>query len=222
MAKKTEDNKQELEQLTATESFFDKNKKYLMIAGGALLVIVVGFIAYQKTVVEPHSEESNDAYWNAFYEYQFNDSTELAYDGNDNFSGFEELSSDYDGTPGGEIATYGMATHAMDNGEWDDALSYLEDCDFDDIILGNMVLGMMGDCYVELEDYATAAEKFEEAAAREPNEFTTPMFLKKAGLVYETLGQNEQAVLAYQKIKDNWSEAVEASDIDKYIVRAQN
>lgn len=222
MAKKTEDNKQELEQLTATESFFDKNKKYLIIAGGALLVIIVGFIAYQKAVVEPHAEESNDAYWNAFYEYQFNDSTELAYEGNDNFSGFEELSSDYDGTPGGEIATYGMATHAMDNGEWDDALSYLEDCDIDDIMLGNIVLGMMGDCYVELEDYETAAEKFEEAAAREPNEFTTPMYLKKAGLVYETLGQNDQAIVAYQKIKDNWSEAVEASDIDKYIVRAQN
>lgn len=222
MAKKTEDNKQELEQLTATESFFDKNKKYLIIAGGALLVIIVGFIAYQKVVVEPHAEESNDEYWSAFYEYQFNDSTELAYDGNDNFSGFEELSSEYDGTPGGEIATYGMATHAMDNGEWDEALSYLEDCDFDDIIIGNIVIGMMGDCYVELEDYETAAEKFEEAAAREPNEYTTPMYLKKAGLVYETLGQNEQAVAAYQKIKDDWSEAVEASDIDKYIVRAQN
>ena len=48
------------------------------------------------------------------------------------------------------------------------------------------------------------------------------MYLKKAGLVYEELGDMEAAVKVYTEIKDNWSNAPEAADIDKYIVRAQN
>ena len=192
------------------------------MGGGAIVVIVLGFFVYQQFVTKPHAEDSQDAYWNAFYEYQSNDTTELAYTGNEYFDGFEDLASEYDGTPGGEISNYAMATHAMEKGEWDNALSYLDDCDFDDVMIGTLVIGMKGDCYVELGDYDEAATQFEEAAIREENEFTSPMFLKKAGLVYEELGDLTSAVEAYQKIKDNWSESAEATDIDKYIVRAQN
>ena len=222
MAKKNETTIEEQEQLTATESFFDKNKKYLFIGGGAIVAIVLGYFAYNQLVSKPHIEESHEAYWNAFYEYQENDSLGLAVTGNENFQGFEDVASEYDGTPGGEIANYALATTAMEKQEWDNALAYLEDCDFEDVMIGTMVIGMKGDCNVELGNYEEAAKYFEEAAKREPNEYTSPMFLKKAGLVYEELGDMESAVNAYQKIKDEWASAVEASDIDKYIVRAQN
>lgn len=222
MAKKNETQIEQQEQLTATESFFDKNKKYLFIGGGAIVAIVLGYFAYNQLVTKPHIEESHEAYWNAFYEYQENDSTGLAITGNENFQGFEDIASEYDGTPGGEIANYALATTAMEKGEWDNALGYLEECDFEDVMIGTLVIGMKGDCNVELGNYEEAAKYFEEAAKREQNEFTTPLFLKKAGLVYEEMGDMESAVTAYQKIKDNWSEAVEASDIDKFIVRAQN
>ena len=118
MAKKNENTGDELEKLTGTEHFFDKNKKFLIIGGVALVVIVVGFISYQKVVTEPFVEESHDAYWNAFYEWQYNDTTELAYDGNDLFMGMDEISSEYEGTAAGEIGSYAMATHAMEKGEW--------------------------------------------------------------------------------------------------------
>ncbi|MCB9223038.1 MAG: tetratricopeptide repeat protein [Crocinitomicaceae bacterium] len=222
MAKKNDTNREELEQLTATESFFDRYKKVLIIGASAIVVIVLGVIIYQKFVTEPKIEASQDAYWNAFYEYQNGDSTELAYEGNENFAGFIEVADEYDGTPGGEIANYALATHAMEKQQWEEALGYLEACDFEDVMLGTLVIGMMGDCYVEMGEYATAAEKFEEAAAREENEFTSPMFLKKAGLVYEELGDRESAIKAYQKIKDNWSLSVEANDIDKYIAKIQS
>ena len=222
MAKKNESNTDELDQLTPTEGFFDKYKNYLMIGGGAIVVIVLGTVMYQQFVTKPHIEESHDAYWNAFYEYQSNDTTELAFTGNEYFDGFEYLADEYDGTSAGEISNYAMATHSMEKGEWDNALSYLDDCDFDDVMLGTLVLGLKGDCFVELGDYDQALSQFEEAASREKNEFTTPMFLKKAGLVHEELGDMVSAVESYQKIKDNWSTSNEAKDIDKHIVRAKN
>lgn len=222
MAKQNEKNTTELDQLTGTESFFDKYKKYLLIGGVAIVVLVIGFFSYKQFVSKPHEEASHEAYWNAFYEYQADDSTGLAFTGNEQFEGFESISSKYEGTSGGNIANYALATDAMEKGEWDMALGYLDKSDFDDVMLGTLVIGMKGDCNVELGNLEKAANLFKEAAAREENEFTSPMFLKKAGLVYEELGDLASAVKVYQEIKDNWSEAPEAADIDKYIVRAQN
>lgn len=212
---------EELEELTSTESFIDKYRKPLIIGGGAIVVIVLGFIGYHKFVSEPHEEESRDAYWNAFYEFE-KDSLDLAINGNENFSGMEEVADEYAGTSGGDIANYSLGIAAMEKGEFDNAISYFDECDFEDIVMGSMVIGLKGDCYVELDDYESAVDMFEEAAQREQNEFTSPMYLKKAGLTYEALGNMDKALEAYQKIKDNWENSEEAIDIDKYIARAQN
>lgn len=222
MAKKTNNKAVETDELTSTESFFDKNKKVLMYAGIGVVVLILGYIGYQKFVAEPHYEESQDAYWNAFYDFENGDTTKSFITGNENYMGFEEISSEYAGTPGGNIANYAMGVTAMDEGKYEEAIAYFEEVEFDDVMLGTLTIGLIGDCYVELGQYEEAVAKFEEAAEREPNEYTSPMFLKKAGLVYQELNQNDKAVIAYQKIKDEWSTSAEGADIDKYIIRAQN
>ena len=222
MAKnKKQVNTEEFEELTSTENFIDQYKKPLLIGGGAIIAIVLGIIGYQKLISEPHELESKDAYWNAFYEFE-KDSLNLAVNGNENFAGMEEVAADYSGTSGGNIANYTLGIAAMERGEFDNAVGYFDACDFEDIVMGSMVIGLKGDCHIEMDDYSTAADLFEEAADREANEFTTPMYLKKAGLAYEALGETDKALAAYQKIKDNWENSEEAADIDKYITRAQN
>lgn len=212
----------ELTELTATESFFDRNKKILLYGGIGLVVIIIGWLGYVKLISEPHAAESQDSYWNAFYAFEQGDTSGVAISGNENFMGFEAIADEYAGTPGGNIANYAMGVTAMEKGDFEGALAYLEEVEFEDVILGTLVIGLQGDCYVEMGQYEDAAAKFEEAAAREANEYTSPMFLKKAGLVYQEMGDNEKAVLAYQKIKDEWSTSSEGQDIDKYLIRAQN
>ncbi|NOQ74965.1 MAG: hypothetical protein GQ574_23330 [Crocinitomix sp.] len=211
----------ELDQLTSTESFIDKYKNPLIIGVGALVVIVLGIIGYQKFISEPHELESREAYWPAYYEFE-QDSTALAITGSEDFDGMEYVADEYSGTSGGNIANYTMALAAMKEAQYQDALDYFDECDFDDIIVGSMVLGLKGDCYVELDDFSAAAEMFEDAAEREVNEFTSPMYLLKAGLTYEALDQNNDALTAYEKIKNDWSKSDEALDIDKYIARVKN
>ena len=48
------------------------------------------------------------------------------------------------------------------------------------------------------------------------------MYLKKAGLVYEKLGQYDKALAAYKKIKSEYSKTTVGTSIDKYISRAEN
>lgn len=222
MAKKNTQNKAaEIVDLTSTESFIDKYKKPLLIGGGALVVIVLGVIGYKAFVSGPKEEKSLEAYWPAFYAFE-NDSLELAANGDDTFEGMISVADKYSGTSGGDIANYTLGVAAMERGDFKEAISYFEECGFDDAIVGTLVIGLIGDCYVELDQFEDAVDKFEDAAEREVNEFTTPMMLKKAGLVYEALGNKKGALDAYEKIKKDWQGTEEATDIEKYIARVEN
>jgi tetratricopeptide (TPR) repeat protein len=212
----------ELDKLTGTESFIDQYRKPLIFGGVGVVVIILAIIGYQKMVSEPRELESQDAYWNAFYDFQNNDTTGAVISGTDSYLGMEDVANDYAGTSGGNIASYILAVKAMENSDFEGALTYLDDCDFEDVMVGSLVIGLKGDCNVEMGDYDAAAELFVQAAEREENEFTSPMFLKKAGLTYEELGQNDKAVEMYQKIKAEWPLSREGVEIDKYLIRAQN
>ncbi len=211
----------ELDQLTSTENFIDKYKKPIIIGAGAVVVIILGIVGYQKLIAGPHEDESKEVYWNAFYEFE-QDSLNTAITGNENFDGMEDIANDFAGTSGGDIANYTLGVAAMRNADFQSAIDYFDECNFEDVVVGSILRGLKGDCYVELDDFQAAAEEFEKAASWEENEFTTPMYLKKAGLAYEALGDNSNALTVYQKIKDNWMSNTNYADIDKYIARAQN
>lgn len=222
MAKKNRESQiEEVEALTSTENFIDKYKNAIMIGGGAIVVVVLGIIGYQKLVAEPNEIASQEAYWPAFYEFE-KDSMQLAANGNEMFDGMLDVADEYSGTSGGNIANYTLAIGAMRAGNFEEAIEYLDECDFDDVMMGSLVLGLKGDCYVELDQNEDAVNYFEKAAAREQNDYTSPMYLKKAGLTYEALNQPEDALNAYLKIKNDWPESEEATDIDKYIARVEN
>ncbi|MFK8039463.1 MAG: tol-pal system YbgF family protein [Crocinitomicaceae bacterium] len=225
MAKKQNSRKEkvnaEAAELTGTENFLDKNKNMFLIIGGGVLAILIGYIGYQKFVKEPKAAESQEELWAAFYDFE-NDSTANAIDGKDYYMGMSELSEEYSGTTGGDIANYAMGVMKMKDGEFQEALDYLEACSFDDVMVGNLCLGLQGDCLVELEDLDGAAKVFEKAANREINEFTTPMFLKKAGLVREELGDKTAANKHYNRIKEEYSTTDFGTDIDKYIGRTNS
>jgi len=49
----------------------------------------------------------------------------------------------------------------------------------------------------------------------------SPVYLKKAGLVNESLNQLDKAEKNYTAIKEKYPKSPEAADIDKYLARVQ-
>jgi len=209
----------EFEELTTTENFFDKNKNILIFGGVGIIVVLLGFLGFNKFVSEPNNIESQIEIASAMYDFE-SDSTDAAVNGTNGNLGFEEAADEYNGTSGGDIANYSMGIISMEKGEFETALDYFGNCGFEDVMVANLCIGLQGDCYVELGEYAKAVDFFEKAAAREANEFTSPMYLKKAGLAYEALENYSKAIIAYTKIKDNYPQSTEGGDIQKYIERA--
>jgi len=209
----------EFEELTSTENFFDKYKNSIILGGVGIVVVLLGFLGYKKFVSEPNNVESQIEIASAMYDFE-SDSLTAAVNGVNGNMGFEEAADEYNGTTGGDIANYSMGIISMEKGEFETALEYFGECGFEDVMVANLCLGLQGDCYVELNEYAKSVDFFEKAAAREANEYTTPMYLKKAGLAYEALEDYSKAITVYTKIKDNYPQSTEGADIQKYIERA--
>ena len=70
--------------------------------------------------------------------------------------------------------------------------------------------------YIELKE---AVDYYNTAAQLSVNDFTTPIFMFKAGQAYEMLGQNEKALEIYKAIETEYNKSNEARKIEKYITR---
>jgi TolA-binding protein len=80
---------------------------------------------------------------------------------------------------------------------------------------------MLGDAYSELKDYGKAETYYKKASEKSKNSLTTPLFLKKLGLVYEEQKDFDSALDVYKTIKQEYPQSSEATIIDAYIARAE-
>ena len=101
-------------------------------------------------------------------------------------------------------------------GDFAAATEYLAKFDAKDLNVEPAALQLLGDAYVNMEEYGKAAKAFG-AAANSGNELIAPMSLKKLGFVQMELGNNAAAKKAFEAIKNDYPMSAEAQDIDKYI-----
>ncbi len=186
---------------------------------GVALVAVLGYAAFKMYYLEPKEKEAQAAIFQAQNWFAM-DSFDLALKGQGNYSGFEAVAEEYGLTKAGNLAHYCAGICYMRKGEFQNALDQLNDFSTDNKMVAPLAEGLKGDAYVELNELEKGAKHYMKAANMSKNKLTSPMFLKKAGLVFEELKNYGDAIDAYEKIKKDFADANEAQDIDKYIARA--
>ena len=204
--------------VSATERFFNENKKTIWCAVAAVLVIGLGILAYNKFIYQPNCVEAMQQSYPAEMSFQ-NGEYELALNGDGNVLGLADVISEY-GSKAGAAVFMEAGVCALQLGQYEDALSYLKRYNGKEPILAARAIACQGDAYVALENYPEAVAAYRKAAATADNEFASA-YLLKAGLVYEQMGDNAKAVECYEIIKDKYAGTPEGYEIDKYITRAQ-
>ncbi|APD07826.1 hypothetical protein UJ101_02326 [Flavobacteriaceae bacterium UJ101] len=204
-----------------SEQFLEKNAKPISIVFGVLLAIVLAYFAYVKLYQEPQNQVATKDLYNAKVELD-KDSLNLALDGQSGgYIGLNEIKEKYSGTNAGNLANYYAAVANYKQGDYSKAFDNLNAFDANDEILAAMKIGMQGDCLVQTAEYEKALEYYQNAANARDNEFTTPMYLLKAGKLALTLNKKDQALKFFTQIKEQYGESNYATDIDKYIARAK-
>lgn len=201
------------------EDFYHKNKKQLTYVLAALVVIIGGYVAYDQLYVSPMEDEAQKEIYHA-QQYFDIDSFSLALNGNDKFKGFGAIADEYGSSKAGNLAHYYAGICNLRLGKYQEAIDHLESFSTDNKMISPMAEGAIGDAYVELGDLDKGVKHYVKAARMSKNKLTSPIFYKKAGLVYEEQKEYAEAVSVYETIKKDFSESQEAQDIDKYIARA--
>lgn len=208
------------EALSKTERFIEKNQKTILYVVAGIAVIILGFWYYFKYYLPQRDEEAQkQMFWAERYFEK--DSLDLALNGDGINLGFLDIIDEYGSTKSGNLAHYYSGICLLKQGQYEDAIDYLEDFDSDDQIVGPMAEGAIGDAYMELGDNDKALKQYLKAANMQDNQFSTPLYLMKAGWTYELMENYAEALKLYERIRTDYYNSVEWRDIEKYIARAK-
>ncbi len=222
MSKKKETGKgiENVEQtLTQTEQFLEQNYKPLLYALIGL-VVVVGIFWLIKMWSGKQDEEAQSQMFTA-EKYFGQDSLKLALNGDGNNLGFIDIADQYKMTKSGKLANFYAGICLMHLGQFEEAVDYLNKYTLKDEVLAPEAKGLIGDVNVELGDNEAGVKYYLEAADLADNSFHTPIYLMKAGMIYEIEGKYADALKLYERIQDKYSESNEGRSIDKYIARVK-
>ena len=218
------------EALSKTELWIENNQKTLWIILIALLVVafaIYGFSRYRakrnetaKNLSFPSEisfeEKATQAVDFASY-YVENENYATALNGDGENVGLLDIVNTYGSTKAGKLAAYYAGVCYVKQGNYNEAIEYLKKYTNDDKVLAPMALGLIGDCYMQLGDQDNAVSYYEKSTKKNPNEFTTPMFLQKLGMTYEIMGNNAKALETYKSLKKDFPNSNEAFEISKNI-----
>ncbi len=207
------------ETLTKTEHFLEENYKVLL-TGLAVIVAIVGLVWLGKLYLGKRGDEAQAQMYQA-QKYLEMDSLKLALNGDGNYLGFLDIAKDYKLTNSGNLARYSAGICYLHLGEYQEAIDMLNKYSKKDKVIGSLAIGATGDAYVELGNLEKGVDLYIEAADYAKNTFNTPLFLMKAGELYELTGKYAEALSVYERIESEYPESTEGSTIDKYIARVK-
>lgn len=204
--------------LSTSEAFIEKNQRQILIGVGIIIAMVLIILSVRNFYLQPRAIAAENE-MPAAQMYFANGNFERALNG-DEFTtiGFRAIATDFRMTRSGNLAAAYAGISYFRLGDFNNAIKFLSRFNGRDSYLTASVIGLIGDSYVELGEVARAIGYFERAANMK-NDVMSPIFLKKAGLAHESLGNLTRAAASFQRIKDLYPDSQEAADIDKYIAR---
>lgn len=208
------------ESLSTAGMWIEKNQNAIEWTILCVVLVVFGWVLLNTYVIKPkHIEASNENAKAVVYFAQGD--FEKALNGDEaECLGFEEIADKYGYFQEGELAALYAGICYYQLGDYEQAAVYLKKFKANDVNISPAAYQLLGDAYVQLEEYSKAVAAFE-SAAKSGNEIIAPMSLKKAGLVYLEQGKKSAAKKAFEAIKNNYPASNEAQDIDKFIALSE-
>ena len=219
---------QNAENISKSEAFLLKNKKTIMYAVIALIVIIAGVILYNNFVKAPREAKASTELAKGqtlFSNMQF----DKALNGDSTgYAGFVKIASDYSSTPAGNLANLYAGLCYANLDKWEDAVKFLDKYSpANDEMVSPAAVAALGNAYAHVKQLDKAVDALKKAAKmadsqalENTNNSLSPTFLIQAAVILESQNKKDEALKIYQDIKKKYVNSAVSSEIDKYIERA--
>ncbi|MDL2320444.1 tetratricopeptide repeat protein [Alistipes sp. OttesenSCG-928-B03] len=203
-----------------TEQYIINNGKKLLNIVIVIVLVIGGYMAYKHWYQAGRADKAAALMFVAQQNFA-EGMWEVALDGDGNNAGFLEVISKYGSTPQGNVANHYAGMCYVKLGETDQALQYLgkykNTKGVPSAIINAENLGLQGDIYSQNGDYDKAVEMYRKAVKEGNDMFSSPLYLKKIGLILIEQGKGKEAEEAFQQILDMYPSSMEAREAEKYI-----
>src|SRR5271154_557480 len=138
-----------------TGKFVRENQKSLVFIAGAIVVMVLLYLGYQKLYLAPREETAAGQMYEA-QGWWANKDWDKAIKGDAGYPGFEKIIADYSNTKTANLAYFYLGIAYLNKGAYQKAIDNLTNYRGGDGMIAAEALGGTGDAYAELKDYDKA------------------------------------------------------------------
>ena len=219
---------QKAENISKSEDFLLKNKKTIMYAVIALIVIIAGIILYNNFVKAPREAKASTELAKGQTMFANQQFAQALNGDSTGYAGFVKIASDYSSTPAGNLANLYAGLCYANLDKWEDAVKFLDKYSpANDEMVSPAAVAALGNAYAHVKQLDKAVDALKKAAKMadsqaldNTNNSLSPTFLLQAATILESQNKKDEALKIYQDIKKKYVNSAVAAEIDKYIERA--
>ena len=198
-------------------TYYEENKR--AINTGLFVLIAIAAVAFFYVKNKNADNEKAQTDLAKVYSFYDNGQYQLAVDGvrERNIPGLQTIVSEFGSTHAGNLAKFYLADSYYNLKKYSDALKEFEDFSPEGQLLTVSRLAGIAACNEALGNHKEAAEYFERAGMKYPDDPDAAQNLNDAARNYAAAGEKQQALDLYKKIKKNYPTTTFAREADRYI-----
>ena len=219
---------QNAENISKSEDFLLKNKKTILYAVIALIVIIAGIILYNNFVKAPREAKASTELAKGQTMFANQQFAQALNGDSTGYAGFVKIASDYSSTPAGNLANLYAGLCYANLDKWEDAVKFLDKYSpANDEMVSPAAVAALGNAYAHVKQLDKAVDALKKAAKMadsqaldNTNNSLSPTVLIQAATILESQNKKDEALKIYQDIKKKYVNSAVSQEIDKYIERA--
>ena len=208
---------QNAENISKSEDFLLKNKKTILYAVIALIVIIAGIILYNNFVKAPREAKASTELAKGQTMFANQQFAQALNGDSTGYAGFVKIASDYSSTPAGNLANLYAGLCYANLDKWEDAVKFLDKYSpANDEMVSPAAVAALGNAYAHVKQLDKAVDALKKAAKMadsqaldNTNNSLSPTFLIQAATILESQNKKDEAL-----------NSTVSQEIDKYIERA--